>query len=325
MIAYRRLPVLVLVMPLAFSTLRADVTVRYKTEIKMNFGAAGQMVADLMKGTSSTLPQETALRLKDGKGFSTSNGHDSIIDFVTREITFLDTANKRYATMTPDQLSEEMGHAMPVMPAEARGIMASLKTDVSPARLTGRTAAIQGIEAEEREIIISIEGPATPNVPPGPTVRMVIQIWFAKPGEVMRVPAVRELTGYSVWSYAGFGPMLKQMPGSEAFEPILKAMQNGTTVLRMHMEMFMPAVAAMLQRMPPGSSPFGASFDPAAPFMQMDQELVEISTASVPDAVFRIPEGYQEEPRAELIKSLFAKTPVALPRQTGPPSTPPVE
>jgi hypothetical protein len=131
----------------------------------------------------------------------------------------------------------------------------------------------------------------------------------------MRVPAIRELTGYSLWSYATTNPTafmgktMRQLPGfSDLLEPLMKEMQTGTTVLRTHMEMFMPAMAAMLQRMPAGSNPSGASFDPNEPFMQMNQEVAELSTAPVPDSVFQIPEGYQQAPASELIKGVLAKS-----------------
>lgn len=297
--------------PLTLAVVRADVTLRYKMEIKTNPALPAQMAA-------GALPQESLLRLKGGKGSSSSMGYTSIVDFATQEITVLDTATKRYAKMTHDRFGEEMGRAMPEMPAQARAAMSSLKADVSPARLTGRTAVIQGIEAEEREIAMSVEGPAMPNMPPGPMVKMVIQLWSAKPGEAVRVPAIRELTGYALWSYATMNPTafmsktMRQLPGfSDVFEPLLKEMQKGATVLRMHMEMFMPAMAAMLARMPAGSNPSGATLDPDAPFMQMNQEVAELSAAPVPDSVFQIPEGYQEAPASELIKGLLAKSQAA--------------
>ena len=278
---------------LTLSVAHADVTLRYKMEIKTNSSLPAQM--------ARVMPQETVLRLKGGKGFSTSMGFNSIIDFTTKEITLLDTAGKRYAKLPYDQYGEEVARAMPEMPAEARAVMPSMKTDVSPARVTGRTAVIQGVEAEEREISVSVEGPAMPNMPSGPMVKLVIHLWSAKPGEVMRVPAIRELTGYSLWSYATMNPAasmgkaMKQIPGfADIFEPLMKEMMKGATVLRVHMDMFMPVMAAMLQRMPAGSNPSGASIDPNEPFMQMNQEVVELSTAPVPDSVFQIPEGYQE-------------------------------
>ena len=64
----------------------------------------------------------------------------------------------------------------------------------------------------------------------------------------------------------------------------MEEMQKGAAVLRVQMDMFMPAMAAMLQRMPAGSNALGAGFDPNAPFMQMNQEVVEISSEPVPRA-----------------------------------------
>jgi hypothetical protein len=295
---------------LTLSVAHADVTIRYKMEIKTNSALPAQM--------ARIMPQETVLRLKGGKGFSTSMGFNSIIDFTTKEITLLDTAGKRYAKLPYDQYGEEVARAMPEMPAEARAAMPSMKADISPTRVTGRTAVIQGVEAEEREIVVSVAGPAMPNMPSGPMVKLVIHLWSAKPGEVMRVPAIRELTGYSLWSYATMNPtavmdkMMKQLPGlGGAFAPLMEEMQKGTTVLRVHMDMFMPAMAAMLQRMPAGGNPSGASSDPNEPFMQMNQEVAELSAAPVPDSVFQIPEGYQEAPAADLIKTLLTKSQAA--------------
>jgi TonB family protein len=131
------------------------------------------------------------------------------------------------------------------------------------------------------------------------------------------VPAIRELTGYSVWSYATMNPaasmgmVMKQFPGfADTLESLIKEMHQGTTLLRMHMDMFMPAMAAMLQRTPAGSNSLGA-FDPESPFMEINQEAAEISTALVPDSVFKIPEGYQEVVASEMFKGLIARQQVS--------------
>jgi hypothetical protein len=306
-----RILVFAILMPLTLSVTRADVTLRYKMEVKANPGLSAQMAAGAMS-------QESVLRLKGGKGFSSSVGFNSIVDFAAKEVTILDTTTKRFAKMTSDQFGEEMVRAMPEISAQARASLATMKADVSPARVTGGTAVIQGVEAEEREIGISIEGPAMPGVPSGPMVRMVVHIWSAKPGEVARVPAIRELTGYSLWSFAtmnpaaGMGKMMTQIPGFPGMsEALMKEMQKAPTVLRMHMDMFMPSMAAMLRQLPAESNPLGAGFDSDAPFMQMNQELVEISAETVPDSVFRIPDGYREAPAVDLVKGMFAKSQAA--------------
>jgi hypothetical protein len=302
----------VFLMALTFSALRADVTLRYKTEIKMNPTLPPQMTA-AMGGADSLIPQDLVLRLKDGKGFSTAAGYNSITDFTAQEITLLDNTNSRYAKLKASQLSAVLADAAPKMPDEARAAIATMKTDVSPTKVTGRTAVIQGVETEEREVVITIAGPALPNaaqpnLPPGPMVRMVMQMWLAKPGEVRRVPAIRELTGYSLWTWATMNPnagmegMMKSMPGfKEVLEPLMSEMQKGTAVMRTHVDIFMPAMAAMLKQIPGG-----ASFDPDTPFMQMTQEAVELSTAPVPASVFQIPEGFHETGASDLIQGVFA-------------------
>jgi hypothetical protein len=307
--------------PLTISVLHADVTLRYRMEVKMNPSLPAPLVAAAMKGIESAAPQDMALSFRNGKGYSSSSaGFNSFTDFTAGEVTLLDTAGKRYSKLKSDQFAASLAGAMPQIPADATNVLASMKTHVSPARLTGRTAVIEGVEAEEHEIVFSMDGPAMPNMPPAPMMKMVMQLWTAKQSEVLRVPAIRELTGYTLYAYATTNPMasvegmLKQLPGfSDAIESLTKEMQNGTPMLRMHIDQFMPAIAAMMRQMPAGANnPFGANFDADAPLMQMNEEAVELSSAPVLDSLFQIPAGYQEAPAADLIKSMFAKSTAAV-------------
>jgi hypothetical protein len=309
----RRFAILVLA-PVTLSTLYADVTTRYKTEMTIK-PALQALAAGAMKGVDLVVPQETAFRLKGGKGFSSSMGFTSIVDLTTKEITVLDAATMRYAKMPSEQFVDEAARAMPQMPAGASAAMAAMKTSVSSTRMTGRTAVIQGVEAEERELVVTVEGPPIPNAPAGPSVRMVMQLWTAKASEVTRVPAMRELTGYSLYSFATMNPManidkmLKQFPGlAGAIEPLMKEMHSQTPMLRMHVDLFMPAMMAILQQMSAGGNAPGAGLDDGAPLAQVNYELVELSTAPVPDSVFQIPEGYREAPPSELIQAILSKS-----------------
>jgi hypothetical protein len=304
--------------PVTLSTLYADVTTRFKIETTMN-PALQALAPGAMKEEGLAAPQETAFRLKGGKGFSSSMGITSIVDLTTKETTVLDVATMRYAKMTSEQFADEAARAMPEMPAGARAAIAAMKSSVSSARLTGRTAAIQGVEAEEREIIVTVEGPPIPNAPAGPSIRMVMTLWTAKASEATRVPAIRELKEYSLDSFATMNPlanidkMLKQFPGlAGAIEPLMNEMHSRTPMLRMHVDLFMPAMVTILQRMAPGGNAPGAGLDDGTPLVQVNYELVELSTAPVPDSVFQIPEGYQEASPSELIQALLpkSKTPV---------------
>jgi hypothetical protein len=319
MSSHRMLPAGVLCVAALFAgTLSADVTLRYKNEIKLNPSLPPQMAQQAMKGMGAALPAETVLQLKEGKGYSGAGGFRTIVDFTSQKMTLLDPENKRYGTFAPDQLATEMSKIFAEMPEQARAAMAAMKFGAE-SKMTGRSATIQGIEADEREVVITIEGPPMPNVPPGPMMRMVVQFWTAKDSETMRVPAIRELKGYNLWAYATMNPaaslekMFQQMPGmGDAMSKFMKEMQTSkSALLRMHSSMFMPGMAAMMKQMPPGQSPFGANFDADAAFLEMNQELSEISTAPVPDTVFQVPDGFKSVAAGEIIHDMLTKAQAA--------------
>jgi hypothetical protein len=316
----RRLTPLLL-LPFTVSVLSADVTLRYKTEMTMNMSLPGGASKAAQGAMNAALPHDVTLLEKDGKTFSSFNTFNAITDFNTKQTVLLDTAGKRYAKIDAEKLAAEMAGAMPQMPAAANALPGSMKMNASAPSATGRTAVIQGIEAEEQEFVLTMDGPPIPGLPPGPMMREVLQLWFAKPGEVLRVPAIRELTGYAMWSAATTNPagqleaMFKQFPGgSDLLAGLVKNMQHGV-MLRMHVEMFMPSMAEMLRQIPAEDNPGAAAFDPDAPLMQMNQEAVEISSASIPASQFEIPEGFQEVAIADLIKDMIPAVPASAPTQ----------
>lgn len=132
-----------------------------------------------------------------------------------------------------------------------------------------------GIEADEREFDISIDSPALPNMPavPGPTVRIVMHIWMPKPGESLRVPAVREVSGYSEFAAATINPLssvqkiLGQLPLAADITTLTKDLQSGgsSVVLRIEVEMFMPMLDALLKQTPAGQTLLARTSIPARP------------------------------------------------------------
>jgi hypothetical protein len=72
---------------LAMPLLNADVTLRYKMEIKLNPSLPAQMT-QAMQGTNAALPKESSMQFKSGKGYS-SSGLNTICDFGKQEITVL--------------------------------------------------------------------------------------------------------------------------------------------------------------------------------------------------------------------------------------------
>ena len=137
----------------------------------------------------------------------------SIADVKTQDLTMLDVVNKRFSTIPASQYSEHVKIAMPAVPEGARAMIASMKTNME-SRSTGRTAAIQGIQAEEQEFVLTIDM-ALPGAPPqaGPLMKLTFQIWTATQEEMQRVPALQEIRTYTAMSTASMNPtgMIKQI------------------------------------------------------------------------------------------------------------------
>jgi hypothetical protein len=300
-------------------SLHADVTLRYKSEVKMNSSLPPAIAQQATAGmTNGAMPTDITMLLKNGKGSSSAGVATSIVDFTKQTITMLDKDGKRYATLPANDLADQMAAAMPAMPDQAKAIMATMKSHFT-SKASGATATIAGMESEERQMELTIDAPAMANVPEGPMMKMVMHIWTAKKSEVMKNPAVRELAGYNLYAYATMNPvtmlqkMFAQMPGfGDAFTGLMKEMQgSGTAVVtRMQVEMFMPMIAAMAKQNPQMAAMLGG-FDGESPLMTMTQDVAELSTAAVPDAAFQIPEGYKEAPAADVVKAMFAKAEAA--------------
>ena len=294
----------------AAGSLCADVTVRYKSEIKSPFMQAmpGEMQAQLQ----SMMPSSTSTRVKGNKGISEMGWMSAIMDLSAHQIVLLNNTGKKYAISADDQYTKSVTQSVPEVPEAARAALASPKTKTET-NVTGRTATIQGIEAEEREIVTTIDGPTMPGMPPI-SIRMVMQVWMAKASEVDRVPALKELAAYTSANYSTFNPMgtlqkmLAMLPGAgDSMTSLIAEMtRKDSVMMRMHIEMFMPMLAELAKMAPAGASPL-PEFDANAPLFQINQEVTELSTAPVTDSVFQVPADYEKQPIDEFMKSLLAK------------------
>jgi hypothetical protein len=293
--------------------LSADVTLRYKTQMKMNPTLPPQIAEQATKGMGSALPPEIVVQWKEGKGYSSFSSLRAITDLVKKEITLLDPEKKQFAKTTPDGLADALAKTIGELPAEAKASMAQMKFDTS-SKLTGRTETIQGIPAEEREVAITMSGAMGNGASGGvygPIVNMTLHFWMAKDEDVYKNPALRELKGYNAWTFSTMNPaslmqrMFQSMPGmGENLSKLMKEMPK-TMMLRSNTTVRMPVFGVMMKQLPPGQNPFGKNFDPEAPLVEVTQELTEISTATVPASVFAIPEGYQSAPASELVKAMM--------------------
>ena len=95
------------------------------------------------------------------------------------------------------------------------------------------------------------------------------------------------------------------MPGmGEGMGKFLKDMQAAKpVVLRSRVQIYMPAMAAAMKQMT------GADFDASVPFMEMTQEVSELSDAPIPASVFAVPADYKTVSVAELVKEMIPKPP----------------
>jgi hypothetical protein len=298
----------------AAAGLRADVTIRYQTEIKPA-AALGPLMEPFLKAAQNA-NSGIAIRMKGNKAYTTAGALFEIFDFVKQEVTLIDPAHKIFAAFPVSEFADQLAAAMPqATPEQAKAgaqAMASIKTKAE-SKMTGRTAVIQGVQAEERELTITMDIPMPPNMPqtPGPGMRMVMQIWTAKPEEALHNPAIRELTGYSLWQKYILNPagsmskIAGKMPGmAETIQPMFEEIfKNQSVILRTHMEMYMPFLAALAKMA--GQSQGAPAIDPNAPLMEMNQEVAELSSAPVDESPFHIPKDYTAAPAGGMIRDML--------------------
>jgi len=305
---------IVLVLALcAPSALRADVTIRYHSEITP--AAALQPIAEkLMKPMQAGT--ESSVRMKGNKAYATSGNWIEIFDFAKQEVTLIDPEHKTFATLPVSQLADKMAGAVqqatPEQMQAAQKAMGSIKTSVE-SKMTGNTAEIQGIQAEERELTLTMELPLPPAMnQSSPSMRLVMHVWTPKKEEVLRVASIRELTGYQNWQKYVMNPagmldkLLGKMPGmSDSMGSMLDEIyKNPSVILRMRAEMYMPFLAVLAKQMG-GEDATLPALDPDAPVMEMSQEIAELSSAAVDGSLLEIPEGYAAVGADDMVKGLL--------------------
>ena len=294
-------PALALSMP----GLRADVTLRYETEFKPA-PALQAMMDQLVKTMQSGAGAGTTILMKGNQGYTTAGNWSEIFDFTKGDVTVINPRNKTFAAFPLSQLGDKMAAAMPQTTPQGmqavQQILASMKTSVD-SKMTGKTAEIQGVQAEERQITFTIDFPLPAGMAnqagPSMNMKLVMHIWTAKKEEALRVPAIRELIGYQAWQRYIVNPVgifekvAATMPGlSNAIGPLIAELsKNQSVMLRTNTEIYMPFLAGVAKQMAAQgqSSP---AIDPDAPLVQINREVAELSTAPVDASLFEVPKDY---------------------------------
>ncbi len=296
---------------LAPAMLRADVTVRYKND----FQFASFLPAATLPANISPM-QLSVMRLKGSKAYADLGSFASIIDVASGEITLIDRDHKRFAKAPYQDYANQMEAALaevkPALSPDARKALDSMKSSVAM-RKTGRTEVIQGVQAEETEMTISIEM-ALDLPQSGPAMRAVMRIWGARPEEALRVPAVRQLAGYSAYHSAAMNPFelmekaFANMPGiSPDFATKLRELATNTPMLlKSNVEMYAPVLVQLMEQMQKQGLPVPEGFDPKAPLMRMSTEIAELSVDEIDDSVFEVPDGFEPASFDDVLKGITA-------------------
>jgi len=298
-------------------SVRADATLRYHTDIQTSAAIPAAAFDQALSGM-----RDIVLRVKGTKAISSQGNLTSIMDVTTQDVILVDATHKRFAQGQASQFTQQAKSMVPEVPEQARAFMASMKTNLE-SHSTGRTATIQGIQADEHEFVLSIDM-AMPGGPPtaSPFMKITMQVWTAQPDEAQRVPALQEIKNYTTSASSNMNPveMVKQilgaMPGmGDGLSAMMGEMtKNAGVTMRIHAEVSAPFLSLMSQQLPGQSLPAG--LNPNAPLMQMNQEVVELSTASLDDSIFQVPQDYEAASMEEILRG-------AIPAPLPPPPTPP--
>ena len=159
---------------------------------------------------------------------------------------------------------------------------------------------------------INIPVPA-PGMENGLQIVGKIHVWKPQPAEFDRLPALREVAAFYERNKA-FSPaesmrkMFSSMPGmgASADKMVAELTKGGNTIVRMHMEMFMPGLAKMMEQARAGGANVPDAPPLDRPLVEMTTEMKELSTDAVADSVFQIPAGYQQAPMEDLLKAMMA-------------------
>jgi hypothetical protein len=281
---------------------RADVTVRYQTDIQLNLPEPAKQAAQ--KTVQSALDRfaNIIIRMRNGKSASEMGRATSIMDYPAKQVTVIDREHKTFSTLSLADFAEQVAAAsLPQMPEDAKKALENTKTSVDINK-TGNTETILGIRAEERDAFMRLEMPTPPDHPGGINMKLVIRIWTASAEETLRNQAVREFTGYHIYANAPMNPatMLKKMSNMPLAKDFDSIVSDNAMVLRMRMEMYM--------QLPPEAMA-KVAIDPTTPMMTMTQEAAEISSAQVDETIFQIPTDYQKGEPKDLLKLVVAAQP----------------
>ena len=292
---------------------RADLTLRHSFSFNLAPFLPPEVVAQARQQMSAALPGEVVVRIKGDQVYSSFGPLFTITDYAQNRITLLNPKTKEFATVGLSEYFDRLAAAreFPPLPPDAQRALGGLNFDVQT-RKTGQTSLIQGIRAEEKGLVVSMNMPSLQGVPSA--MRLEIQFWVAQAGEIRRVPALRELADYAERARRAFDPadmlqkIFSRLPGMgdslrSSLEALIQA--NGNVILKSRSAVYIPALSQLLSVS--GRAPDGV--DPTGPLAEFQMDLGELSTAPIADSVFSVPADYQAAPLETLVQAEIEATP----------------
>ena len=294
---------------------QADLTLRHSFSFKFASFVPAEIQSRASEQMKGALPENVLLKIKGARAYSSFGSLYTIADYGNNRITVLDPKTKEFATVPLDEYFDRIGSAqqIPPLPPDAQRVLGGLNFDVQT-RKTGQSSTIQGIHAEENEVIVTVNAPGLQGAPSA--MRLEMQFWVAPSAEIRRKPELAELADYTDRARRAFDPaqMIQKtfamVPGMgdslhTPLEALLQA--NSGLVLKVHSGVYIPALTQLT--VASGRAPAGV--DPNGPFAEFEMNLAELSQVPIEDSVFTVPAGYQAAPFDQLIQRQVQASPLA--------------
>jgi hypothetical protein len=287
-------------------TAHADVTLHQTMEFKMKVPMGPQMPAPFQG------PLEMVSHIKGTRSQITVRGTVMITDTAKGEISIVDNATRRFATLPfADYLASLQKFAsLPTMPEEARQMLENIKAVVE-SHDAGRSEKILGIDAAERDVVLNLTIPMPIPGQNGMQITGKFESWKPQAGEEQRVAALAELQKF--YSQAqGIGDPTALMnqsfgtiPGlGEHFQTLVQElMKGGPFSLRIHGAFYMPELAAMMAQARAHGNTDADMPGPDTPLLEITIDTKDLTAEALPDSLFEVPAGYQRAEAAELLSA----------------------
>lgn len=307
----RRLASGVLMVILATVPAWADLTIRQTIELKLGSLFPPEVTGLITQQIGVAIPKEAVVRVKGSRCSSNFGSFMSIANGETGEITIVNPNTRQYAVVAASGLLGAQG----TIPPDFTRALDNLEINVSTTK-TGKSETIQGVPTAEylTELTMSIPSPPQPPTP----LRLELRSWRASDEALAAMPALKERASCSGGALNPAGvtqQLLEQLPAKlrEFAQQLIDA--SGSAALKTHLSVFAPTLAVLMQAR---GTPPPANFDPAAALIEVNMDLIELSTAPLADSLFQPPAGYEAVTMADVMKGMSFGPPQAAPRTPAP-------